>query len=147
MKTPVEALYDQAIKTVARRASGAGRLDNPDVEVTVDNPLCGDRVTIGAHLSGDEVHTLGHRVRGCLLCEAAASSLGSLMPGQDRAQLVEIHAQLEALLNGADIKFEPAWEELDMFAPVRDFKSRHRCVTLPFEALLSALDHHAKDTR
>lgn len=31
------------------------------------------------------------------------------------------------------------WPELEMFAPVRGVKSRHRCVELPFEALHVAL--------
>ena len=31
------------------------------------------------------------------------------------------------------------WPELEMFAPVRDVRSRHRCVGLPFEALAAAL--------
>ena len=31
------------------------------------------------------------------------------------------------------------WSELEMFAPVRGVRSRHRCVGLPFEALAGAL--------
>ena len=31
------------------------------------------------------------------------------------------------------------WPELEMFAPVRGVRSRHRCVALPFEALAGAL--------
>jgi NifU-like protein involved in Fe-S cluster formation len=41
------------------------------------------------------------------------------------------------LKNGAPV---PAgWPELSMFEPARAYPSRHRCVLLPFRALLAAL--------
>jgi len=137
----VAQLYDAAIKEAARAAVGAGRLSEPDREVTVDNPLCGDRVTMGITFREGRIQSLGHRVRGCLLCEAAASMLGTLAPGCDSEQ-IRSAAEFVAAMLGAESNAELAgeWPELAMFEPVRVFKSRHRCVTLPFEALLSALE-------
>jgi nitrogen fixation NifU-like protein len=133
-------LYDESIKATARRAVGAGQLEQPDVEVTIDNPLCGDRVTLGIKSVDGRISEVGHRVRGCLLCEAAASLIAESAIGATSEQITTATVQVEELLAGRVAHFEPAWQACDMFAPVREFKSRHRCVTLPFEALREALE-------
>ena len=121
----------------ARRASGHGRLAQPHGTATVDNPLCGDRVTVDVALAAPaRLARIGHVVRGCVLCEAAAVLMAELAPGRELAQLQRLEAGVEAALrDGAPFP----WPELAMFAPVRDARSRHRCVGLPFEALAAAL--------
>ena len=75
-------------------------------------------------------------VRGCLLCEAAAVLIAERAPGLDAGALLRAGEEIgPALAEGSPFP----WPELEMFAPVRGVKSRHRCVTLPFEALIAAL--------
>jgi nitrogen fixation NifU-like protein len=132
-----ESLYQQAIIDLARAANGAGRLVDPTVSVVVHNPLCGDRITLALAFGDGLVREIGHRVRGCALCEAAASAIGLHARGALPHQLQQAGAEIAALIAGKDLK--PLWPELLGFRPVRDFKSRHRCVLLPFEALSQAL--------
>lgn len=121
----------------ARRASGHGRLAHPHGSATVDNPLCGDRVTIDVELGPRrKVACVGHVVRGCVLCEAAAVLIAEQAPERGLEELLRAGAGVNAALrDGASFP----WPELDMFAPVRGVRSRHRCVGLPFEALAAAL--------
>jgi nitrogen fixation NifU-like protein len=132
-----EALYQQAILDLSRAAHAAGRLAEPTVSVIIHNPLCGDRVTLDLELDGGRVRELRHRVRGCALCEAAASAIGLHASGASPTQLRHAGEDIAALIAGQDLN--PVWPELAAFRPVRDFKSRHRCVLLPFEALSHAL--------
>ena len=75
-------------------------------------------------------------VRGCLLCEAAAVLIAEWAPAREIEGLLRAGAGMEAALrDGAPFP----WPELEMFAPVRDVKSRRRCVGLPFETLVAAL--------
>jgi nitrogen fixation NifU-like protein len=53
-------LYQQAIVDLARQAAGQARLEAPQASATVDNPLCGDRVTIDLDFEGDRVRAVGH---------------------------------------------------------------------------------------
>lgn len=130
-------LYHDALKRLAKEGPGRGRLDAPDATVTVDNPLCGDRVTLDLALDGAEVTAVGHEVRGCLLCEAAAALVAQTAPGRARADLDGLADRVKAYLK-AEGAPEP-FEGLAPFGPARRFRSRHRCVTLPFEALAKAL--------
>ena len=121
----------------ARRVSGHGRLACPHGSATVDNPLCGDRVTIDVELGPPaRVARVGHVVRGCVLCEAAAVLIAEQAPERGVEELLCARVGVDAALrDGASFP----WPELEMFAPVRGVRSRHRCVGLPFEALAAAL--------
>lgn len=134
-----EQLYQKAILDLARRASGAGKLEAPDASVALDNPVCGDRVTMDVKMDDGHVAAVAHKVRGCLLCEAAASAIGANAPGATAAEIHAAHKAVEAMLKtGAAIPAE-AWPELSLFGPAAEHKSRHHCVLLPFEAIEKAL--------
>jgi nitrogen fixation NifU-like protein len=137
-------LYQQAILDLARAATGQGRLEAPQVSVRVDNPLCGDRVTLDLDLADGRVRALGHQVRGCLLCQAAAAVIGARAPGESAAALRAAAERLRRLIVDGVMSGD-LWPELAAFAPVHRHKSRHDCVMLPFIALGRALDQAGAD--
>ena len=125
---------------LARAATGAGTLAGADASVTLDNPLCGDRVTMQARLAGGAIAAVAHRVRGCVLCQAAASVIGAHAPGAAPADIAAARETGRALLEDGVAVPNDAWPELSVFTPVAGHKYRHRCVLLPFEALERALN-------
>jgi len=132
-------LYHQAIVEAARRACGSGRLKIPDASVSVDNPLCGDRVSMDVQVGRGRLRGIAHRVRGCLLCEAAASIIAANAVGESAADLARVEQALaDGLANGFEDR-RLRWRDLEVFAPVAAHRSRHRCVTLAFEALAAAM--------
>ena len=79
-------------------------------------------------------------VRGCLLCEAAAALIAEQASSREVDDLIRARDAVDAALrDGASFP----WSQLEMFAPVRGVRSRHRCVGLPFEALAEALSGRA----
>ena len=131
-------LYQEAIKQFAEAACGRGHLAAPSGEAKLDNPLCGDRVRMQVAVASGQIDAIAHETRGCLLCRAAAAVLGLRAPGQDQAGIEVAVAGLESLLKEGGAA-PAAWPELAMFAPARAYPSRHRCILLPFRALLAAL--------
>jgi nitrogen fixation NifU-like protein len=134
------ALYDDAIKALARAAHGGGTLAQADVTVRLDNPYCGDRIDLSLVLSGSTIGALAHETKGCLLCRASASVIGLRAPGAGLAQVEQAIVALGALLAGGDLP-AGAWNELELFRPVREYPARHGCVMLPLQALRKAIDH------
>jgi nitrogen fixation NifU-like protein len=131
-------LYQDRIVALAKAGTRAGRLDPADASLTRDNPLCGDRVTLDIRLDGKRIADIAHRVRGCLLCEAAASAIGAQAIGKTAAEIATAENGLRALLETQ--RRDPAlWPDLEVFAPVHDHASRHTCVLLPFETLRELL--------
>jgi nitrogen fixation protein NifU and related proteins len=131
-------LYHRRLLELARAGAGQDRLDAPDGSATLDNPLCGDVVTVEVRVEGALVTQLAHRVRGCVLCQAAAALLARAPPAPASA-LAAARRLAAEVLGGAAAPAEGPWAALDAFAPVRGVPSRHRCVLLPFDALLAAL--------
>jgi nitrogen fixation NifU-like protein len=134
------ALHQQSIATLAKDAEGAGALEYPDARMVVDNPVCGDRITIDIRMEGDTVESLAHNVRGCVLCQAAASLIGAKAPGCSRSEIDTVRDAVAAMLDGTAEPPPGKWRDLAIFAPVAAHRHRHHCVLLPFEALHRALD-------
>ncbi|HEY3144817.1 MAG TPA: iron-sulfur cluster assembly scaffold protein [Dongiaceae bacterium] len=132
-----EALYHDALVSRARTAFGKGRLPDASATATVDNPLCGDRVTIDLVEQDGRIAAISHQVRGCLLCEAAAATIAEHCRGADKGALDAVSAAARMLMaEGGDLP--PQWQCLEIFRPVHQAKSRRDCVLLPFEALRRA---------
>ncbi len=132
-------LYQKDLLKLAARATGAGRLAEPDASARVDNPLCGDRITIDLKLDGDQIKEFGHEVKACVLCQAAASVLGAVAPGRALAEVAAVAGTVRAMLGDpAAAVPEAPWQDFAAFLPARDFKSRHGCVLMPFDAIAQA---------
>lgn len=134
------ARYQQAILARAKDATGAGELEHPHARVVADNPVCGDRVAMDIRLAGDAIESLAHNVRGCVLCQAAASVIGAQAPDCSRAEIDAVRRTIAAMLDGTGEPPSGRWRDLAIFMPVAAQRHRHHCVLLPFEALHRALD-------
>lgn len=135
-----DELYHTELLRHAARAHRHGRLENPDASATVNNPMCGDRVTFDVTIIGGKICDLAHEVRACALCQASASILSERAVGTNPDQLATIRSEIELMLgDGAEAPAGP-WADYAVFKPVADHTSRHRCVTLPFDALIQATD-------
>ncbi|MFN0043219.1 MAG: iron-sulfur cluster assembly scaffold protein [Alphaproteobacteria bacterium] len=138
-----EDLYQTRLIAHAKAAHGKGRIAHPHGSALADNPLCGDRVRVDIRLHLGQIAELKHEVRGCLLCEAAASVMGAHVPGLDASAIADAARALGAFLKGKSEALPANWPELADFAPVRGHRSRHGCVLLPFAAAEQAL-HKAR---
>ncbi len=130
------ALYHEALVAKARSGIGEGRLGNATVSARLDNPLCGDRVTLDLQLEDAKILQVGHEVKGCLLCAAAAASIAEWAPGKTAADASSLAGAMRRMMKEGAAAPEPA---LAIFTPVQAAKSRRDCVLLPFEALEKAL--------
>lgn len=123
-----DALYHEALMALAKDPAHAAPL-GPTDGVTVDNPLCGDRVTLAGRIADGKFVDIRHKVRGCALCQAAAAALARALDGRPVAALAAAESDLETALAGGA---PPApWAA---FGPVARHKSRFDCVRLPFSA-------------
>jgi len=135
----MDTLYKTDVLRLAAQATGAGKLADATKSVTVDNPLCGDRVTFDVHMGANsKIVAVGHTVKGCVLCQASASVIGAHAAGEDAASLEAVRESLKAMLKQGAPAPAGAWATLGTFAPVAGHKSRHECVLLPFEAVIQA---------
>jgi nitrogen fixation NifU-like protein len=133
-------LYHKEMLRHAAAAHGAGALDHADASVMLDNPLCGDRVTMDVTLKDGRVEKIGHRLHACVLCQASASILGEHAIGHTGAEIGALMTSVSAMLKEDGAVPSAPWEEFGIFEPVIPVRNRHTCVLLPIETLIKAIE-------
>jgi len=134
-----EALYQRLIMERARTPLHAGLVDPADGTGCGNNPFCGDRTQVTVSRAVDRrVALVRHETRGCALCAASADLMAESVAGLDDAQVIELSSRFAGMLRdgpggGGDLGLLCAFESL------HEFRSRRRCASLPWEALLQAL--------
>ncbi len=123
-------LYGETIKALACKAKAGQPLDAADAELRLRNPMCGDEVTVRINISDGHVQ-VGYRVQGCLICMASCARMAEIVSTDgDSVKLKGLVNTIESMFkNGTDPR------EMEEFVPVRERRSRHECVVLPFRAL------------
>ncbi|MCF8467964.1 MAG: iron-sulfur cluster assembly scaffold protein [Sneathiella sp.] len=137
----IQELYQKNLLRLAADAHGDGVMKDADAEQTLDNPTCGDRITVQIKMADGKIAAFRHEDRSCMLCQAAASLLGKHAEGLAFGDIVDIREDLRSMLGKEAATHEPRWNELEFFQVVTDHKSRHSCVLLPFDALIAAMEN------
>lgn len=141
----VRALYQALIVDHDRAPRNHGPLADATAHATIDNPLCGDVVTVHLRRGDDgRVDAITFEARGCALSRAAASIMTERARGRSAADATALAARFEAFVRADAATATNADDtailgDLTAFAGVRAFRSRQACATLPFRALLAAL--------
>ncbi len=133
-------LYSKQILALAADIPHLGRLEAPMGSVKKRAPLCGSTVTVDLNVVDGRISAFAQNVKACALGQAAASILGRVVIGLDRASVLAARDQLTALLKENGPTPAPPFDGLEVLRPARDFKNRHASILLALEATLEALD-------
>jgi nitrogen fixation protein NifU and related proteins len=101
---PVDDLYREEILQHYKRPRNWGPMENPDLEFSDTNPLCGDELKVmlrvGADETVEEVRFEGH---GCAISQAAASMASEEVVGMPVGDLLTLDRAFVLDLLGIDI--------------------------------------------
>lgn len=140
-----DAVYQRELLRLAANATGAGRLQNPDVSIVHDNALCGDRCTVDVRFTPDGlIAELRHDVRACILVQASASILGEQSTGRSYSDFAQLETAIRAMLQSNAPSPAPPFADYEIFRPAAQYRNRHNCVLLPVEAVLKAFAERGK---
>lgn len=135
----LRSLFQEIILDHYRRPRNRGELADADATVHMNNPTCGDEVTVGLQKVGDTVTELRFGGHGCSISQASASMMTVLARGRDTVEIHRLHDLFKSMLHGGEGPPDPALGDARALAGVARFPTRVRCALLPWNALENAL--------
>lgn len=134
----IDELYQEQILDHAKRSAYRGEIEPCSSKAILRNPLCGDEVEVFVQLSGEMISQVRFAGQGCIISQAAASMVSSLVEGKSMAEAKTLIASYrELLLKGGKETSELG--ELVCLKSVGRFPARIRCALLAAEAVLQAI--------
>lgn len=135
-------LYQATIFERVRHPRHAKRLENFDATAKGDNPMCGDRVQVFLRYAPDgTIAETGFEARGCAISVASADLMAETVQGRSKADTKALFETFQEMARtGACPACDPAMERLAPLSGVHEYPSRVKCATLPWHALIAALE-------
>ncbi len=93
--------YSQKVLDHFEHPRNVGDLVNPDAEVRLEHPVCGDIMKLAVKLADGRIGEVRFRTRGCVASIAAGSCLTEMIAGKSLAEAAALRReQLVEALDG-----------------------------------------------
>ncbi len=132
----LQDLYKEIVLDHYRRPRHRHEIEDAEIEEHLNNPLCGDEVTIYANLR-DEGLEVGFTGRGCAISQASASMLAERLAGKSRGEAEE---EISAFLGMMRADPNEDLDDLVALKNVIQTPNRIRCATLAWDALKRGME-------
>jgi nitrogen fixation NifU-like protein len=138
----VADLYQEVILDHGRRPRHAGRPARHDATARGDNPMCGDRVEVFLTYAPDgRISDARFDARGCAISIASADLMAETVAGRTPEATRALFLRFADMVRtGVCADGDATMDKLRPLAGVLAYPSRVKCATLPWHALLAALD-------
>ena len=136
-------LYQDVILDRGRNPRHMHRMDPFDASAHGNNPMCGDKIEVRVRFAANgDVEEAAFEARGCAISLASADLMAEAVRGRNTAQIRELASSFASLVKtGESSENDAVIEKLKPLSGVSEYPSRIKCATLPWSALIAALDH------
>lgn len=112
--------------------------------ITLENPSCGDRVTVWVRLENDTIADLHSDGKGCAISQSSASLMTVALKGRTRTEARALAAIFREMVMGeaASGRADPQLGDLRALSGVSRLHARRKCALLPWRALEGLLNAH-----
>lgn len=86
-------MYSAQVLDHFEHPRNAGAVKEPDAQVQIENPACGDTLQLTLKVVDDRIAEVGFLAKGCVASMACASALTELARGRSLAQARELRRE------------------------------------------------------
>ncbi len=144
MKPDLKSLYRETLLIHSRAPRNRNPLPDATTSAKLKNPLCGDLVSIHLKTENDRITQASFEAQSCSICMASASMLTEKVIENSIQEVQTFASSLIEMISDPEKEMSLPNNDLNALSGVKDFPSRIRCATLPWEALLAALAEKMK---
>lgn len=127
----LQDFYKEIILDHYQHPRNRRELEDADLQEHLNNPLCGDQVTVYANLRDGRISELAFTGRGCSISQASASMLTEHLEGKRREEAEE---EIEAFLEMMRTEEKEELGDLAALKGIIQTPNRIRCATLAWDA-------------
>lgn len=139
-------LYRQVIMDHYKYPRHKGLLADKDtLLIHMNNPSCGDEITVQLKCYGDHIVNVQHEGTGCSICCASASVMSQAIIEHNVSEALAIIHTFYELVKGMPYNQDILYNEAQAFSGVADFPARIKCATLAWKAAEKGLNKLKED--
>lgn len=130
----LDDLYRRVIMDHYKNPRNRGKFDDDSLTVDLNNPTCGDRISLQLKLEDGIVKDARFSGEGCSISMSSASMMTEAVKGRTYAEAMDLANRFSSLMQGKAVDFDE-YEELEALSGVNKFPARIKCATLAWNAL------------
>ncbi|WP_025717669.1 Fe-S cluster assembly sulfur transfer protein SufU [Paenibacillus sp. 1-18] len=135
----LDDLYRRVIMDHYKNPRNRGRFEDDVVTVDLNNPTCGDRISLQLKTKDGMVEDARFTGEGCSISMSSASMMTEAVKGKTIDQALDMASRFSSLMKGEAVEFDD-YEELEALSGVNKFPARIKCATLAWNALRKGID-------
>ena len=135
----LEELYKEVILDHYKSPRNKRALPGAELSGKKNNPLCGDEITIHAHLSDGRVAGISFEGQGCSISQASASMLTEAVSGKSLEEAEGLAQGFRGMMEGKVEPEEDTFGDLVALKGVVKYPVRIKCAVLAWDVLQEAL--------
>ena len=136
----LEDLYKEVILDHYKSPRNKGNLEGAELSCSKNNPLCGDEITVHAHLDGERVAAVTFEGQGCSISQASASMMTEAVEGKSVEDAAKLAGDFRSMMGGDLEPTEEEFGDLVALKGVVKYPVRIKCAVLAWDVLQDALD-------
>ncbi|MDP4097931.1 SUF system NifU family Fe-S cluster assembly protein [Paenibacillus sp. P96] len=136
----LDDLYRRVIMDHYKNPRNKGRFDDDAVTVDLNNPTCGDKISLQLKLKDGLVEDARYTGEGCSISMSSASMMTEAVKGKSLDEALQLADRFSSLMKGEPAEFEE-YEDIEALSGVNKFPARIKCATLAWNALRKGIEH------
>lgn len=135
----LDDLYRRVIMDHYKNPRNRGKFEDDAVTIDLNNPTCGDRISLQLKVEDGVVKDAKYSGEGCSISMSSASMMTDAVKGKTLDEALEMASKFSSLMKGEAVEFDD-YEDLEALSGVNKFPARIKCATLAWNALRKGID-------
>jgi nitrogen fixation NifU-like protein len=141
----LDDLYRRVIMDHYKNPRNQGQIDADTLTIDLNNPTCGDRISLQMHIADHVVKSAKFKGEGCSISIASASMMTEAVRGKSVDEAIALAEKFSRLMKGEEVSFEEL-EDIEALSGVNKFPARIKCATLAWNALRKGAELNQRET-
>jgi len=135
----LDDLYKEVILDHYKSARNKRPMPEAELSCSRNNPLCGDEITVFAHVEDGTVADISFQGQGCSISQSSASMLTEAVKGRSVEDAKALAADFRGMMAGEVEPTEEEFGDLVALKGVVKYPIRIKCAVLAWDVLQEAL--------